>query len=135
MANLPAITAAHFTIDKKMRNMDNDAICIGKIYDNGVILGQYWNKKRNMIYVNELELGGGYYDIITRFFYRITTPCAVGDTVYYRTYENNGSTDIGIQPHEVIGIKTIVQTKGADISIEAFGKNVFMSKEEAGRVE
>jgi len=65
----------------------------------------------------------------------IVPPCRVGDTVYYRTYENNGSEDIGLQPHEVIGIKTIVQTKGADIPIEAFGKDVFLSKKEAERME
>ena len=61
----------------------------------------------------------------------IMPPCCEGDIVYYRTYENNGGTDLGIQPHEVIGIKTIVRTKGADIPIEAFGKDVYMSRQEA----
>ncbi|MCI8589700.1 MAG: hypothetical protein HFE77_03200 [Clostridiales bacterium] len=49
--------------------------------------------------------------------------------MYYRTYK--AGTDIGIQPHEVTGIRVLVQTKGADIPIGDIGKDVFLSLEEA----
>ena len=134
MAKQPELYAAYSTIVKKMRNIDKNTVFIGSYYNQDVFTSQYWNKKRNIIYFHELKPGGSYDDIKTRYFYGIPAPCAVGDTVYYRTYKNNGSTDIGIQPHEVIGIKTIVQTKGADIPIEAFDKDVFTSRYEAERM-
>ncbi|MCI8332632.1 MAG: hypothetical protein HFE78_07390 [Clostridiales bacterium] len=63
----------------------------------------------------------------------VELPCRVGDTVYFRTYK--AGTDIGIQPHEVTGIRVLIQTKGADIPIWEFGKDVFLSLEEAERNE
>ena len=35
---------------------------------------------------------------------RLVVPCKVGDTVYFRTYDCNGTVDLGIQPHKVTAI-------------------------------
>lgn len=34
----------------------------------------------------------------------VVLPCKVGDTVYFRTYDCNGTVDLGIQPHKVTAI-------------------------------
>lgn len=64
----------------------------------------------------------------------IVPPCKVGDTVYYETYTNNGSTSIGVQPHKIIAHRLIMVTESncliADFEI---GKTVFLTREEAER--
>ena len=66
----------------------------------------------------------------------IVPPCKVGDTVWFDTWEKNGSINIGIQPHRVdridvvlvCGAKELVSTKIYDWEI---GKTVFLTREEA----
>ena len=65
----------------------------------------------------------------------IRLPCKVGDTVWFDTWEKNGTINIGIQPHQVdkidvvlvCGAKELVPTKFYDWEI---GKTVFLSREE-----
>ncbi|MCH5315440.1 MAG: hypothetical protein J1E81_05965 [Eubacterium sp.] len=63
--------------------------------------------------------------------------CKIGDTVFFDTFTNNGSTSIGIQGHEVKGydLRLIVKnTQGYDsteIPISEIGKSVFLNKDEA----
>ena len=66
----------------------------------------------------------------------IVPPCKAGDTVWFDTWEKNGTINIGIQPHQVdqidvvlvCGAKKLVPTKIYDWKI---GKTVFLTKEEA----
>ena len=64
-------------------------------------------------------------------------PCKVGDEVYFNTYENNGSTCIGIKPHKVTAYRlgmVVGNEIGKPITVlpeYEFGKTVFLTKEEA----
>lgn len=64
-------------------------------------------------------------------------PCNVGDTVYFETWINNGSTSIGIQGHKVKGfnIEAVVRGDGAyddtHLPIFKFGNHIFLDKEQA----
>lgn len=65
----------------------------------------------------------------------IVPPCKVGDTVYFDTYLRGDS--IGVRPHKVIEVKCVIITEsskggiGAEIPDWAFGKTVFLTREEA----
>lgn len=62
-------------------------------------------------------------------------PCKVGDTIFFDTWRHGES--IGVQPHKVGKVVVIVSTTrksgcvGADIPDWAFGKTVFLTREEA----
>jgi hypothetical protein len=66
----------------------------------------------------------------------VELPCEVGQTVWFETWEKNGSVCIGVQPHTVdkieiacvVGMNKFVPTRLEDWR---FGKTVFLSKEEA----
>lgn len=49
----------------------------------------------------------------------VVLPCKVGDTVYFRTYDCNGSVDLGIQPHKVTAIvgHAIVRGRYTDVGL------------------
>ena len=59
--------------------------------------------------------------------------CKVGDTVWYKTYIDNGSTCIGVQPHKVKRIDVRVITDGdvidTEIPAEQFGRTAFCTSE------
>lgn len=65
----------------------------------------------------------------------VVLPCKAGDTVWFRTWDQNGRVDLGIQPHEVADTRAyvIVRGKYADvgISVEQFGKTAFLACEAA----
>lgn len=70
----------------------------------------------------------------------VVLPCKVGDTVYFRTYDCNGTVDLGIQPHKVTDImgNTIVRVRGkyTDIGLllGQYGISWFLAREEAEKV-
>ena len=65
----------------------------------------------------------------------IVLPCKVGDKVYFDTYLHGDS--VGVQSHKVINVKYVITTEpskggiGAEIPDYAFGKTVFLTREEA----
>ena len=65
----------------------------------------------------------------------ILPPCNVGDTIYFDTFKCG--KEIGIQPHKVSSINVAVEIErtfgniGAEIPDWAFGKTVFLTREEA----
>lgn len=65
----------------------------------------------------------------------VVLPCKVGDTVYFRTYDCNGTVDLGIQPHKVTAIvgHAIVRGKYTDVwlSPAQYGVSWFLTREEA----
>lgn len=65
----------------------------------------------------------------------VVLPCKVGDTVYFRTYDCNGSVDLGIQPHKVTSIvgHAIVRGGYTDVglSLGQYGVSWFLTREEA----
>lgn len=65
----------------------------------------------------------------------VVLPCKVGDTVYFRTYDCNGSVDLGIQPHKVTAIvgHAIVRGRYTDVGLlpGQYGVNWFLTREEA----
>ncbi len=65
----------------------------------------------------------------------VTLPCKVGDTVWFKTYEHNGSVCVGVRPYKVLRFKTaaIVHSDYDDIDLPMrdFGKTVFRTREEA----
>lgn len=65
----------------------------------------------------------------------VVLPCKVGDTVYFRTYDCNGTIDLGIQPHKVTAImgNTIVRGRYIDIGLllDQYGVSWFSTREEA----
>lgn len=65
----------------------------------------------------------------------VVLPCKVGDTVYFRTYDCNGTVDLGIQPHKVMSIvgHAIVRGKYTDVGLlpAQYGVNWFLTREEA----
>ena len=65
----------------------------------------------------------------------VVLPCKVGDTVYFRTYDCNGSVDLGIQPHKVTAIvgHAIVRGRYTDVGLLTgqYGVSWFLTREEA----
>lgn len=65
----------------------------------------------------------------------VVLPCKVGDTVYFRTYDCNGTVDLGIQPHKVTAIVgyAIVRGKYTDVGLlpAQYGVSWFLTREEA----
>lgn len=65
----------------------------------------------------------------------VVLPCKVGDTVYFRTYDCNGTVDLGIQPHKVTAIvgHAIVRGGYTDVGLlpGQYGVSWFLTREEA----
>ena len=65
----------------------------------------------------------------------VVMPCKVGDTVYFRTYDCNGTVDLGIQPHKVTAIvgHAIVRGRYTDVGLlpGQYGVSWFLTREEA----
>ena len=65
----------------------------------------------------------------------VVLPCKVGDTVYFRTYDCNGTIDLGIQPHKVTSIvgHAIVRGKYTDVGLlpGQYGVSWFLTREKA----
>mgnify|MGYP001455619689 CR=1 FL=1 len=65
----------------------------------------------------------------------VVLPCKVGDTVYFRTYDCNGTIDLGIQPHKVTAIvwNAIVRGRYIDVGLPSgqYGVSWFLTREEA----
>ncbi len=65
----------------------------------------------------------------------IELPCKVGDKIYFETWEDNGTTSIGVKGHKVAGfeINAIINGKYGKtyIPIKAVGIDVFLTKAEA----
>lgn len=65
----------------------------------------------------------------------VVLPCKAGDTVYFRTYDCNGTVDLGIQPHKVTAIVgyAIVRGRYTDVglSLGPYGVSWFLTREEA----
>lgn len=65
----------------------------------------------------------------------VVLPCKVGDTVYFRTYDCNGTVDLGIQPHKVTAIvgHAIVRGVYTDVGLlpGQYGVSWFLTREEA----
>ena len=65
----------------------------------------------------------------------VVLPCKVGDTVYFRTYDCNGTVDLGIQPHKVTAIvgRAIVSGRYTDAVLlpGQYGVSWFLTSEEA----
>ena len=68
----------------------------------------------------------------------VVLPCKVGDTVYFRTYDCNGTVDLGIQPHKVTAIvgHAIVRGRYTDVGLLSgqYGVSWFLTREEAENV-
>lgn len=68
----------------------------------------------------------------------VVLPCKVGDTIYFRTYDCNGTIDLGIQPHKVTAIvgHAIVRGKYTDVGLSPgqYGVSWFLTREEAENV-
>lgn len=64
----------------------------------------------------------------------VVLPCKVGDTVYFRTYDCNGTVDLGIQPHKVTAIvgHAIVRGMYTDVGLlpGQYGVSWFLTREE-----
>lgn len=65
----------------------------------------------------------------------VVLPCKVGDTVYFRTYDCNGTVDLGIQPHKVTAIvgHAIVREEYTDVGLlpAQYGVSWFLAREAA----
>lgn len=65
----------------------------------------------------------------------VVLPCKVGDTVYFRTYDCNGTVDLGIQLHKVTAIvwNAIVRGRYIDVGLPSgqYGVSWFLTREEA----
>lgn len=65
----------------------------------------------------------------------VVLPCKVDDTVYFRTYDCNGTVDLGIQPHKVTAIvwNAIVRGRYIDVGLPSgqYGVSWFLTREEA----
>ena len=69
----------------------------------------------------------------------VVLPCKVGDTVYFRTYDCNGTVDLGIQPHKVTAIvgHAIVRGGYTDVGLlpGQYGVSWFLTREAAEKAE
>lgn len=65
----------------------------------------------------------------------VILPCKVGDTVYFRTYDCNGTVDLGIQPHKVTAIVGLAIVRGrydfVGLLPGQYGVSWFLTREEA----
>ena len=66
----------------------------------------------------------------------VELPCKVGDTVWFETWKNNATECIGIRPHtvdriDVIAVCDIEGITPTKLHDWEFGKNVFLTQEEA----
>ena len=65
----------------------------------------------------------------------VVLPCKVGDTVYFRTYDCNGTVDLGIQPNKVTAIVGLAIVRGRYDFVGLFpgqyGVSWFLTREEA----
>ena len=65
----------------------------------------------------------------------VVLPCKPGDTVYFRTYDCNGTVDLGIQPHKVTAIvgRAVVSGRYTDAVLlpGQYGVSWFLTREEA----
>lgn len=65
----------------------------------------------------------------------VILPCKVGDTVYFRTYDCNGTVDLGVQPHKVTAIvgSAIVRGRYDFVGLlpGQYGVSWFLTREEA----
>lgn len=65
----------------------------------------------------------------------VVLPCKVGDTVFFRTYTQNATVDLGVQPHRVIAARCYMIVEGeyanVGLPVDQFGKTVFLNREEA----
>ena len=65
----------------------------------------------------------------------VVLPCKVGDTVWFKTFKDNGKTCIGMQPHNVAGTRVCVMAEGKFFPVELplgwLGKRWFLTREEA----
>lgn len=65
----------------------------------------------------------------------VVLPCKVGDTVWFKTYTDNGKTCIGIQPHKAVSARVCVMAEGrifpVELPLSRFGKSWFLTREEA----
>ena len=66
----------------------------------------------------------------------LVSPCKIGDDIWFNTYKNSATVCIGIQPHRVdaIDVNIICDASNSvpvEISHTRFGKDVFLSREEA----
>lgn len=65
----------------------------------------------------------------------VVLPCKVGETVWFKTYTDNGKTCIGIQPHKAVSARVCVMAEGrifpVELPLSRFGKSWFLTREEA----
>ena len=65
----------------------------------------------------------------------VVLPCKVGDTVWFKTYTDNGKTCIGMQPHKAVSVRVCVMAEGRIFPVELLlsrvGKSWFLTREEA----
>lgn len=65
----------------------------------------------------------------------VVLPCKIGDTVWFKTYTDNGKTCIGIQPHKAVSARVCVMAEGrifpVELPLSRFGKSWFLTREEA----
>ena len=65
----------------------------------------------------------------------VVLPCKVGDTVWFKTFKDNGKTCIGMQPHNVAGTRVCVMAEGKFFPVElplgGLSKQWFLTREEA----
>lgn len=65
----------------------------------------------------------------------VVLPCKAGDTVWFKTFKDNGKTCIGMQPHNVAGTRVCVMAEGKFFPVElplgGLGKQWFLTREEA----
>lgn len=65
----------------------------------------------------------------------VVLPCKVGDTVWFKTYTDNGKTCIGMQSHKAVSVRVCVMADGSIFPVELllsrFGKSWFLTREEA----
>ena len=65
----------------------------------------------------------------------VSLACKVGGSVYFRTYDCNGTVDLGIQPHKVTDIvgHAVVRGKYTDVWLlpAQYGVSWFLTRDEA----
>ena len=65
----------------------------------------------------------------------VVLPCKVGDTVWFKTYTDNGKTCVGMRQHKVVSTCAYIVVEGKILPVElplsGFGKNWFLACEEA----
>ena len=65
----------------------------------------------------------------------VILPCKVGDTVWFKTYTDNGKTCIGMQPHKVVSTRVLVMAAGkifpVELPLSRLGEHWFLTREDA----